>query len=77
MGIQIHPASRVRRWRKCLRCGWVGPAGELKPVRYGAGHWHKRGGSLRRCPRCGFVGFTQQFPVVKPSRQGARVFPKW
>jgi ribosomal protein S27AE len=58
----------VYRHRRCLSCGAVFPAGELKPLRYGGGHWHGRGGSRRKCPNCGRVGFTQEFPIVKPKR---------
>ncbi len=52
------------RFRKCPNCRATFPAGELKPLRYGAGHYHQQGGSLRRCPKCGRTGFTQSFPVV-------------
>jgi len=53
------------RYRRCSRCGSVFPAGQLAPLRLGSGHWHKKGGSLRRCPSCNVVGFTSQFPVVR------------
>lgn len=53
------------RFRRCPQCRAVFPGGELKPLRFGGGHYHKRGGSLRRCPRCGHVAFTQSFPVVQ------------
>ncbi len=56
------------RYRKCPSCGATFPGGELKPVRFGAGHWHEKGGSLRRCPRCGHKGFTQDFKIVKAVR---------
>ena len=52
------------RYRKCPNCHSVFPGGQLKPLRYGEGHYHKKGGSLRRCPNCGRTGFTQQFVVV-------------
>lgn len=55
----------IRRFRRCPLCHSVFPGGELKPLRYGEGHWHERGGSLRRCPKCGHKGFTQDFKVVK------------
>ncbi|MBI4332368.1 MAG: hypothetical protein HY673_13930 [Chloroflexi bacterium] len=55
----------VRRYRSCPKCHAVFPGGQLKPLRYGPGHYHKRGGSLRRCPKCGKTGFTQDFPIVK------------
>ena len=59
----------VWRYRRCPECRAAFPAGELRPLRVGAGHWHKRGGSLRRCPRCAHVGFTQVFVVVSDKRR--------
>jgi hypothetical protein len=59
------------RYRRCPECRATFPAGELRPLRYGEGHWHKQGGSLRRCPRCGFVAFTQRFAVVADKRPPA------
>lgn len=56
------------RFRRCPSCRAVFPGGELKPLRFGPGHWHERGGSLRRCPKCGHVGFTQQFREVSRAR---------
>jgi ribosomal protein L34E len=53
------------RYRRCKHCHATFPGGQLKPLRYGEGHYHKRGGSLRKCPNCGKVGVTQDFPVVK------------
>lgn len=53
------------RYRVCPRCHEVFPGGKLKVVRYGSGHWHQQGGSLRQCPYCGLKGFTQDFPLVK------------
>lgn len=52
------------RYRRCPACRAAFPAGELRPLKYGA-HWNKRGGCKRRCPRCGVIGFTQDFPVSK------------
>ncbi len=46
-------AKEVYRYRRCRHCGATFPGGQLKPLRYGEGHYHKRGGSLRRCPNCG------------------------
>ena len=43
------------RYRRCPSCGTVVPGGELRPVRYGAGHWRRRGYGVRRCPSCGHV----------------------
>lgn len=60
----------VYRYRTCKKCGSEFPAGELRPLRYGAGHWHSRGGSLRECPRCGYIGFTQDFPITRDDRAG-------
>lgn len=61
------------RYRRCPSCRGVFPAGELRPLRFGAGHWHSKGGSLRRCPKCGKTGFTQSFPTVNEAgkREGA------
>jgi hypothetical protein len=52
------------RFRRCPQCRATFAAGELRPLRLGGGHWHQRGGSLRRCPECGYVAFTQRFGVV-------------
>ena len=60
------------RFRQCPQCRATFAAGELRPLRYGAGHWHQKGGSLRRCPRCGFVGFTQDFGIVSDRRMAGR-----
>jgi uncharacterized Zn finger protein len=57
------------RYRRCPECRATFPAGELRVLRYGAGHYHKKGGSLRRCPECGHTGFTQAFVVVADKRQ--------
>src|SRR3972149_11456905 len=57
-------AMSAYRFRRCRSCGSVFPGGQLEVLRLGSGHWHQRGGSLRRCPRCGRTGFTQDFPVV-------------
>ncbi len=53
------------RYRRCPRCLSVFPGGQLRVLRYGEGHYHKRGGSLRRCPNCGHKGFTQDFKLVR------------
>ena len=63
----------VYRFRRCQGCKSVFPGGQLRPLRYGEGHWHKSGGSLRRCPRCGRTGFTQDFPVVHDVNRGLEV----
>ena len=55
----------IKYLRRCRECGAVFPAGQLRVLRYGAGHYHDKGGSLRRCPSCGHKGFTQDFPVVR------------
>lgn len=57
------------RYRHCPHCGSVFPGGQLRPLRFGEGHWHKRGGSRRRCPNCGAVGFTQDFPIVNQNNK--------
>lgn len=61
-------ARRAWRYRRCPSCGGVFPGGDLRPLRLGEGHWHRRGGSLRRCPQCGHVDFTQGFAVVRERR---------
>lgn len=53
------------RYRRCPHCHSVFPGGDLKPLRYGRGHYHQKGGSLRRCPKCGYKGFTQGFAIVR------------
>lgn len=57
-------AREVYRYRQCPKCKRTFPAGKLRVLRYGLGHYHERGGSLRKCPYCGRVGFTQDFKVV-------------
>lgn len=52
------------RWRTCPSCYVVFPGGQLRPLRYGEGHWRRHGYSLRRCPRCGHVGETRDFRIV-------------
>jgi len=54
--------------RRCPACRAVFPGGDLKPLCYGDGNRHKKGGSLRRCPRCGHAAFTQRFAVVADKR---------
>lgn len=60
------------RYRRCPQCRSVFPAGHLKVLRLGQGHWHSRGGSLRRCPFCDHVAFTQRFAVVGDRRMAGR-----
>jgi hypothetical protein len=60
--------SRSWRWRKCLRCGEVAPAGDFEVVgSYGQG-WGS-GGADRRCPGCGLVDQTDAFIVVREKHQ--------
>lgn len=60
------------RYRRCPACLSVFPGGQLRPVRYGASHWHEKGGSLRRCPSCGYVIWTSKFEVVADRRANRR-----
>ena len=56
--------SAPYRYRRCPECRATFPGGQLRPLRYGEGHWHSKGGSLRKCPNCSFVSFTQRFSLV-------------
>ena len=51
-------------FRQYPSCHTTFPGGQLRPVRFGGGHWHQEGVSLRECPNYGHQGVTQYFPVV-------------
>jgi len=57
------------RFRRCPHCLATFPGGQLRPLRYGAGGWRKKGGGLRCCPNCGHTAFTQEFPIAVDKRQ--------
>lgn len=53
------------RYRRCLGCEKVFPAGELVfDAAYGA-TWTDGTKVARKCPRCGRMGYTKDFPVVR------------
>lgn len=60
----VNIMASVYRYRKCLKCGVIRPAGQFKIVNFHGKHWHQRGGSIRQCPVCRHRGFTQAFPVM-------------
>jgi len=57
--------TMIKYLRSCPVCDSMFPAGKLRVLRYGGGHYHQHGGSLRRCPNCGHKGFTQDFKIVR------------
>lgn len=52
------------RYRQCIECDAVFPAGKMRVVLLGS-HWHKEGvGTQRVCPYCGYMASTREFLIV-------------
>ena len=65
--------SGARRFRQCLACALVAPAGDfIAHFDHGDRPW--RGGTMeRKCPECGYCGPTADFPVVRERPPGRAV----